>query len=159
MGIDGRGYQYAVCSNCGGCAVFFFVTRLKSFLAAVRTSMGANTAILFLDNVHEGRKGLPMVFGGEGACVNRMVGYVVVELSEFSHGSLLSNFAKFLEPGFETVGLVKGGTNNVGVEIMKRCHAQDVHVRIWVDRGYVIIIVACADHDMHGAILVCPVGI
>jgi hypothetical protein len=42
-----------------------------------------------------------MVFGGEGACMNGMVGCVVVELSELCHGGLLTNFAKFLEPGFE----------------------------------------------------------
>jgi hypothetical protein len=82
-----------------------------------------------------------------------------VELSEFSHGSLLSNFAKFLESGFEAVQLGKGGTNNVGVGIMKHCHAQDVHERICVDRGWVIIVGACIDCDMHGAILLCPIKV
>ncbi len=80
-----------------------------------------------------------MVFWGEGACVNGMVGCVVMELSELSHVSLLSNVTKFLEPGFEAVGLGKGGTNDVGVKKMKNCHAQDVHVRIWVNRGWVMI--------------------
>ncbi len=149
MGINGSGYQYAVRSGCGGWAVLFFVTRLKLFLAAVHASAGANMAILFLGNVHEKRNGLPMVFGGEGACVDGMVGCVVVELSEFSHGSLLSNFTEFLEPDFETVGLGKGGTNNVRVRIMKHCHAQDMHVRIWVERGLVIVVVACANSDCH----------
>jgi hypothetical protein len=64
MGINGSGYQYDVRSNREGCTVFFFVTRLKLFLAAVHTSTGTNMAILFLDDVHEGRKGLLAVFGG-----------------------------------------------------------------------------------------------
>jgi hypothetical protein len=157
VGINGSGYHYGFHSDRGGCTTLFFVTWLKSFLSAIHTSADANTAIFFLDNVHERRKSLPTVFGGEGACVDRMVGCVVMELSEFSHGSLLSNYAEFLEPGFETVGLGKGSTNNFGVRIMKHCHTHDVHVRIWVDRGWVIIVMACANHDMHGAILICPV--
>ncbi len=75
----------------------FFVARLKSFLAAVCASAGINTAISFLNNVHGERTGLLMVFGGEGACMNGMVGCVVVELSELCHCGLLSNFVKFLE--------------------------------------------------------------
>jgi hypothetical protein len=34
----------------------FFVARLKAFLAAVRASVGANAAISFLDDVHEGQE-------------------------------------------------------------------------------------------------------
>jgi hypothetical protein len=79
-----------------------------------------------------------------------------MELSNFSHGGLLSNFTEFLEPGFETVGLGEGSTNNVGVRLVKHCHTWNVHVRIWVDRGWVVIVVVCADRDMHGAILVGP---
>jgi hypothetical protein len=84
MGINGSGDWYAVHSNSGGCAVFFFGPRLKSFIAAVNANTGTNVAISFLGNVHEGKKVLLMVFGGEGACMNRMVGCVVVELSELS---------------------------------------------------------------------------
>ncbi len=76
--------------------------------------------------------------------MNGMVGCLVMELSELCHGGLLSNFAKSFEPSFETVGLGKGSPNNVGVEIMKHCHAQDVHVRIRVNRGWVIVVVAHA---------------
>jgi hypothetical protein len=130
VGIDGSGDHYMVHSNRGGCAVFFFVARLKSFLAAARTSTGINRVISFLDYVHEGRKGLLMVFGGDGAHVNGMVGCVVVELSELCHGGLLSKFAKFLQPGIETVGLDKGSINDVGFGIMKHCHAQDVHMLV-----------------------------
>jgi hypothetical protein len=129
------------------------------FLAAVHASAGTNAAISFLDDVHEGRKGLSMVFGGEGACVNMMVDCVVVELSELCHGCLLTNFSKFLEPGFETVGLGEGRTNNVWVGIIKHCNIQDVHVRIRVDRRWVIVVVARADCNMHGAILIGPIGI
>jgi hypothetical protein len=60
-----------------------------------------NMDISFLDNVHKGRKGLPTFFSGEGVCVDGMVGCVVLELNDFSHGGLLSYFNKFLEPVFE----------------------------------------------------------
>jgi hypothetical protein len=103
--------------------------------------------------------GLLMVFKEERACVNGMVGYVVMEMSELCHGGLLTNFSKFCKPGFETVVLGKGGTNNVWVGIMKHCYTQDVHVRIRVDRGWAIIVVARANRDMHNAILIGPVGI
>jgi hypothetical protein len=62
-----------------------------------------------------------------------MVGCVVVELGELCHGGLLTNFAKFLEPSFETVGLGEGSTNNVWVGTMKHCYTQVMHVWIWVD--------------------------
>jgi hypothetical protein len=116
--------------------------------------MGMNMAISFLDDVHEGRKGLPMYFRGKGAHLNRMVGCIVMELSEFSHGGLHSNFEKFLEPGFETVGFGKCGTNDVGVGIVK-----SLAKRIWENRGWVIVPVACIDCAMHGAVLVGPIGI
>ncbi len=61
---------------------------------------------------------------------------------------------KFLGPGFETVGLGEGSTNNVWVGIMKHCYAQDVHVSTRVDRRWVIVVVARADRDMHGAVLI-----
>ncbi len=156
MGINGSKDQYAVRNNCGGCAIFFFISRLKTFPAAICASAGVNLVISFLDDLHKGKKGLPMVFRGDGAHMNGMVGGVVVELSEICHGGLLSNFAKILEPGFETVGLGEGGTNYVGVRIMKHCHAQDMHVRIRVNRGWVIVVVARANHDMHSAILISP---
>ncbi len=65
-------------------------------------------------------------------------------------------FHQFFKPGFETVGLGKGGTNNVGVRIVKHCHTQNMHVKIWLDRRWVDIVVACTDCDMHGAIFVVP---
>jgi hypothetical protein len=129
------------------------------FLTAFSGSVGAYAAVSLVDNVDGGRKGLSMVIGGEGTCMNGMVGCVVVELSQLSHGSLFTNFAKFLEPGFETVGLGKGSTNDVWVGIMKHCYAQDMHVRILVDRRWVIIVVVHADHDMQGAVLIGPIGI
>ncbi len=145
--------------NVGDAPSSFFVARFKTFLAAVHASVGTNTAIFFLDDVHEGRKGLLMVFKGEGACVNGMVVCTVLELSELCHCSLLTNFTKFLEPGVETVGLGEGSTNNVWVGIMKHCYTQDVHVMIRVNRRWVIVVVARTDRDMHGAVLIGPVRI
>jgi hypothetical protein len=73
--------------------------------------------------------------------------------------AFLPFFAKFLEPGFETVGLGKGSTNNVWVGIKKHCYTQDMHVRILVDRRWVIIVVVHADRDMHSAVFIGPIGI
>ncbi len=100
-----------------------------------------------------------LIFGGEGAHVSGMVGCLGVDLSKLCHGGLLFNYTKFLEPGVETVGLGKSGTNNVRVGIMNHCYAQDVRVRIWVDRGWVIVVVACTNCDMHSAVLISPIGI
>jgi hypothetical protein len=40
---------------------------------------------------------------------------VVVQLDEIGDGGFFSDFPKFLESGFETVGLHEGGTKDVGV--------------------------------------------
>ncbi len=55
---------------------------------------------------------------------------VVVQLDEFGDGVVFSNFPEFLESGFETVGLHKGNTKDIGVRIVKQCYTQNVHV--WI---------------------------
>ncbi len=88
-----------------------------------------------------------------------MICCVVVQLDEFGDGVFFSNFPKFLESGFETVGLREGGTKDVGVRIVKQCYTQNVHVWIWVNRGWVVNVVACVDSDVYSANLVGPIGI
>ncbi len=88
-----------------------------------------------------------------------MICCVVVQLDEFGGGGFFSNFPKFLESGFEAVGLHKGGTKDVGVRIVKQCYTQNVHIWLWVNRGWVVIVMACVDSDVYGAVLVGPIGI
>jgi hypothetical protein len=84
---------------------------------------------------------------------------VDVQLDEFGDGSFFSDFPEFLESGFETVRLRKGGTKAIGVRIVKQCYTQKVHGWIWVDRGWVVIVVTCVDTDVYGAVLVGPIRI
>jgi hypothetical protein len=83
-----------------------------------------------------------------------MICCLVVQLDKFGDGGFFSDFPKFLESGFEAVGLRKGGTKDIGVRIVKQCYTQNVHVWIWVNRGWVVIVMACVDSDVYGAILV-----
>ncbi len=89
-----------------------------------------------------------MFFGGEGVGMDGVICCVVVQLGKFGDGGFFSNFPKFLESGFETVGSRKGGTKDVGVGIVKQCCTRNVDVWIWVDRGWVVIVVACVDSDV-----------
>jgi hypothetical protein len=84
---------------------------------------------------------------------------VFVQLDEFNDGRFFPNFPEFLESGFETVGLRKGSIKDVGVGIVKQCYTQNVHVWIWVDRGWVVIVMACIDSDVDGAVLVGPIRV
>jgi hypothetical protein len=60
-----------------------------------------------------------MFFGGEGVGMDGVICCVVMQLDEFSDGGFFSNVPEFLESGFETVGLCKGGTKDVGVGLVK----------------------------------------
>ncbi len=65
----------------------------------------------------------------------------------------------FLSPALKPLGLCEGGTKDIGVGIVKQCYTQNVDVWIWVDRGWVVIVMACVNSDVYGAILVGPIGV
>ena len=100
-----------------------------------------------------------MFFGGEGVGMDEMICCVVMQLEEFGDGGFFSNFPEFHESGFEAVGLREGSTKVVSVRIMKQCYTQNMHVWIWVNRGWVVIVVACVNSDVYSAVLVGPIGI
>ncbi len=64
VSVDGGSDHNAVGGNSWGSTIFFLVTELTSFLAAIGTGMCLHPSILFLNNIHEGGKGLPAFVRG-----------------------------------------------------------------------------------------------
>ncbi len=83
-----------------------------------------------------------MFFGGEQFYVDWVVGHVGVQLGEFGYGGGFTNFAKFLEAGFEAVRLCKSHRTGFRVGVMEHCYPQDVRKWIRINGGWVVGVVA-----------------
>ncbi len=86
-----------------------------------------------------------------------VVGLVGVQLDEFGYSSGFTNFAEFLEVGFEALRLRKGHRVGFGVGVMEHCYPQDVRKWIGINGGWVVSVMARIHGNMDSAILVLAV--